>query len=288
MWHACGAAQVSQDADEVAAGVRLSWNARRRSDGDSSRAGYPGANVVGESFSSAAPIVEDALGFNYGRTVRGMVAFDLDGVLYSSEPFLGDAYREAIANVTVRHPGLFPRVPETREILDHVGWPVSVILERLFPAIDTNVVSKLSLELLDVICRRVAGGEGVLFAGVAETLVHLRRDGWMLSVASNGRRRYVETVLSTYGLSGHFVELVSIDSHPGIKLKADILDAYLQREQLTAEQLVMVGDRISDVAAAQAVGCRFVGCDYGHGYRGEIVGAGPVIGAFDQLLATLG
>lgn len=241
-----------------------------------------------ESFSSAAPIVEEDLRFNYGRTMRGMVAFDLDGVLYSSEPFLGDAYREAIANVNVRQPGAFPCVPETREILDHVGWPVSVILARLFPAIDAAVVGVLSVELQDVICRRVAAREGVLFGGVAETLADLRRDGWLLAVASNGRRRYIEAVLSTYDLAGYFVELVSVDGHPGITRKADILSAYLHRERLTAEQLVMVGDRSSDVEAAQAVGCRFVGCDYGHGHRDEIMGAGPVIGAFEQVPLRLG
>jgi phosphoglycolate phosphatase len=220
--------------------------------------------------------------------MRGMVAFDLDGVLYTSEPFLGDAYREAIANVNARQPGAFPRLPATREILDHVGWPVSVILARLFPAIDAAVVATLSIELQEVICRRVAGREGVLFGGVAETLAHLRGDGWLLCVASNGRRRYIDAVLSTYDLSGYFLELVSLDNHPGIRFKADILSAYLQREHLTSAQLVMVGDRTSDVEAAQAIGCRFIGCDYGHGYRDEIVGAGPVIAGFEQVPAALG
>lgn len=245
------------------------------------------ANAAGESFSSVPLLVEDFLSFDYGRAMRGLIAFDLDGVLYSSEPFLGDAYREAIVNVNAQGLGSLPRAPETREILDHVGWPVSVILARLFPAIDAAVVGLLSRELQDVICRRVADREGVLFAGVAETLAQLRRDGWLLALASNGRRRYIEAVLSTYDLAGYFVELVSIDSHPGIKLKADILSAYLRRQRVTPAQLVMVGDRTSDVEAAQAVGCRFVGCDYGHGHRDEIVGAGPVIGAFEQVPAAL-
>src|SRR5262245_16677955 len=80
-----------------------------------------------------------------------LIAFDLDGVLYSSEPFLGEAYRDAIANVNARRPGSFPRVPTTREILDHVGWPVPVILERLFPAVDPAAVELLYAETLPVI-----------------------------------------------------------------------------------------------------------------------------------------
>jgi len=212
-----------------------------------------------------------------------LIAFDLDGVLYSSEPFLGEAYREAIANVNARRPGSFPRVPETREILDHVGWPVPVILARLFPTIEPAAVELLSSETLPVICRRVARGQGTLFPGVAETLVQLEGSGLSLAVASNGRRRYVAAVLSTYRIARHFIELVSVDGGDRINSKADILRAYLGREHCSPTELVMVGDRASDVEAAQAVGCHFVGCDYGHGYREEIAGAGPVVASFDAL-----
>jgi phosphoglycolate phosphatase len=215
--------------------------------------------------------------------MRGLVAFDLDGVLYSSEPFLGEAYREAIAAVNACRPGSFPRVPTTREILDHVGWPVPVILDRLFPAIDREAVQLLYAETLTVICAHVAHGEGILFPGVTETLPRLRAAGWLLAIASNGRRRYVEAVLGANRIAPQFVELVTVDGEPPIAEKAGLLRAYLTRHQLTAQNLVMVGDRASDVEAAAATGCQFVGCDYGHGYRHEIEVAGPLVSGFGQL-----
>ncbi len=215
--------------------------------------------------------------------MSGLIAFDLDGVLYSSEPFLGEAYREAIANVNVQRPGSFPRVPQTREILDHVGWPVPVILARLFPTIDPAAVELLFLETLHVIAAHVERREGILFPRVAETLSELQRAGLTLAVASNGRRQYVETVLSTYGITRYFTELVTVDGGERIKSKADILRAYMRRERHTLAQLVMVGDRASDVEAAREVGCHFIGCDYGHGHREEIDGAGPIVASFGQL-----
>ena len=215
-----------------------------------------------------------------------LIAFDLDGVLYSSEPFLGEAYREAIANVNARRPNSFPRVPSTREILDHVGWPVTVILARLFPDIDGTAVDLLYAETLEVICAHVTRREGTLFDSVAETLAHLRRSGLLLAVASNGRQQYIETVLSTYSIARHFLELATIESGV-IENKAGILRAYLARHSLAPVRLVMVGDRSSDVEAAAAVGCHFIGCDYGHGYRDEIEGAGPIVSAFDQLPAAI-
>ena len=219
--------------------------------------------------------------------MRALVAFDLDGVLYSSEAFLGAAYREAIAAVNARRPGSFPRVPTTEEILQHVGWPVSVILERLFPQVDAVAVALLHEATLEVICARVARGEGRVFADVTATLDALRQEGVLLAIASNGRRRYVETVLATYGLMDRFVPLLTIDADGAVHSKADLLRAYRARHAVPVGQLVMVGDRASDVEAAGAAGYLFVGCDYGHGHRDEIVGAGPIIAAFADLPTAL-
>ena len=209
-----------------------------------------------------------------------LVAFDLDGVLYSSEPFLGDAYREAIAKVNALRPGSFDHVPSTAEILQHIGWPVPVILARLFPRVDDAAIELLHAETLSVICAHVARRDGVLYADVPQTLRDLHDRGLQLAVASNGRTRYVETVLATYALGELFIERVTAD-HVGDKTA--VLQAYVDRLAISPADTVMIGDRSSDVEAARAVGCHFIGCDYGHGHRREIEAAGPVVGRFGEL-----
>jgi phosphoglycolate phosphatase-like HAD superfamily hydrolase len=211
-----------------------------------------------------------------------LVAFDLDGVLYSSEPFLGAAYREAIANVNAALPGSFASVPTTREILDHIGWPVPVILQRLFPSIEEAAMRRLHSETLHVICGHVARGDGILYPDVASTLHGLREAGFQLAVASNGRTRYVETVLATYALGDLFIPRVTADM---VGDKTSVLRFYCYRLGVEGDAVVMVGDRASDVEAARAVGCRFVGCDYEHGYRHEIEAAGPLVSHFTDLTA---
>ena len=209
-----------------------------------------------------------------------LVACDLDGVLYSSEPFLGDAYREAIGNVNAVRPGSFARVPETREILDHVGWTIPVIFARLFPQTDDEAMRLLHAETLAVICAHVARGDGLLYPDVAETLRALQADGLQLAVASNGRTAYVEAVLSTYQLGDLFIPRVTADM---VGDKTSVLRFYRYRLGLPPEAVVMIGDRASDVDAARAVGCHFIGCDYGHGYRHEIETAGPLVSRFADL-----
>lgn len=213
-----------------------------------------------------------------------LLAFDLDGVLYSSEPFLGAAYAEAIANVNARQPGAFARVPATEEILAHVGWTIPTIFAHLFPDSAPAALTDLHGETLEVICRRVAAGEGVLYAGVPATLRALRDAGHVLAIASNGRTRYVETVLATYGLAALFIARVTADM---VGDKTSVLRFYAYRLAQPPAQVVMIGDRASDVEAAQAVGCHFVGCDYGHGHRAEIAHAGPLVERFSDLPATI-
>src|SRR5512139_878508 len=98
-----------------------------------------------------------------------LIAFDLDGVIYSSEPFIAESYRESIRLVNQRRPGSFERVPSTREILDHVGWPVATILERLFPKVEPAAVKLLFDTTLDVICDFVRRKRGHIYPDIAPT-----------------------------------------------------------------------------------------------------------------------
>lgn len=218
--------------------------------------------------------------------MRRLVAFDLDGVIYSTEPFLGEAYREAIAAVEAVHPGSFSRVPSTREILDHVGWPVEVILDRLFPNVAPATRAALNSESLRTICAHVAKKDGQLFAGVHETLQALAAEDFVLTIASNGRRAYVQSVLDAYDLQPFFAELITIQEGE-VNDKTAILRAYLARHAVPVTQAAMVGDRASDVEAARNTGTAFIGCDYGHGHRAEIEAAGPTVGRFADLLPLL-
>jgi len=211
-----------------------------------------------------------------------LIAFDLDGVLFTSEPFLADAYREAIEEVNRRRPGSFAHVPSLEEVLRYLGWPVQTILARLFPEAEREAMELIHEATLEVICRRVAAGEGMLFEGVPDTLATLAGQGHILVVASNGRRRYVETVLARYELGAYFAPLLAVEGGR-FNDKVGLLRAYIERDGRSAREVVMVGDRASDVEAAEAVGCHFIGCDYGHGHRDEIEGRGPIVSSFRDL-----
>lgn len=212
--------------------------------------------------------------------MTALIAFDVDGVLFSSEPFVADAYSEAIAAVEVQRPGTFSRIPSAREILDHIGWPVHVIQERLFPGLDEEAGRLLYEETSNAMAAHAARGDGILYPGVPETLRALREAGYELAIASNARPTYLRALFERYPLQDLFVPPVTADEAGS---KEAVLRTYLMRYGLSPQQVIMVGDRANDAEAARAVNCWFIGCDYGHGYRHEIEQAGPVVGRFCDL-----
>ena len=67
---------------------------------------------------------------------------------------------------------------------------------------------------------------------------------------------------------GFIVHPTYIDGK-NIFTKGDILKAYVQLG-LPAQEILMVGDRLSDLDAAKAISCDFAWCAYGHAPAGEI------------------
>ena len=64
--------------------------------------------------------------------------------------------------------------------------------------------------------------------------------------------------LETYGLTGVFCRVDGLRAEIGGELKAGHLARHLAEQQVTGEQVVLIGDSLDDAAAAEAVGGRAV------------------------------
>ena len=105
--------------------------------------------------------------------------------------------------------------------------------------------------------------------GVVETIQELHNRNYTLCVASNGRSPYILSILQTYGLESFFQKLVVINNK-GIESKGDILKSYINQFHCSGENILMVGDRKSDLDAALDAESPFAFCEYGHAELGEI------------------
>jgi phosphoglycolate phosphatase len=197
------------------------------------------------------------------RMAISHIAFDMDGVLFSSEGFIGNAYEDAIirANLNLS-------LPSSETIIQQVGKPITEIFRNVFPGITAEEITILHKETLISVVNMINEGRGHMYEGIPEAVSNLSKS-YKLFIVSNGRRKYIEAVLHYYKLSQFFQTVLTLEDLL-LNNKGELLQAYIKDESNTAENWVMIGDRRADINAARYAGCKFIGCLWGHGNMIEI------------------
>ncbi|HMW04614.1 MAG TPA: HAD family hydrolase [Leptospiraceae bacterium] len=201
------------------------------------------------------------------NTVK-LLAFDVDGTLFSSEEIILDTYIEAIQRFIQKHNKKIP-IPTKEKIIEQIGLPVKKIFLNLLPELEEIERDEISDSVLILLREKIQEKKGKIYEGVEDTIKELHKKGYVLCVASNGRIGYIEAILQTYHLMSYFEAIVVID-YEKIKSKGDIVASYLQHYNLKGENSLMIGDRKSDLDAALDNGSHFAYCEYGHAEPNEI------------------
>lgn len=130
--------------------------------------------------------------------------------------------------------------------------------------------------------------ENRLYPGVQELLQKLRRDGYLLAVASSKPERFVLKVLDYFGLTGYFHEIVGSEMNGSRTSKSEVIEETLKRLGLQnhREQVLMVGDKEHDVLGARAAGVDCIAVSYGYGTMEELEAAKPlrIVASVEELL----
>ncbi|MFH0922138.1 MAG: HAD family hydrolase [Fibrobacterota bacterium] len=196
------------------------------------------------------------------------IIFDVDGTLFTSDAIVLSAYAGAITEYNAAHDATLP-VPTLSAILNQLGNPGRVLLKNLFPDLPERSALALSAQIRKRLIQFIHEGKGRLFPYVRETLGLLHAQGYLLRVASNGNKDYIQAVLDHYRLTDFFGPFIGLDN-ADLKDKGDILNLYKSLLSLHDREMVMVGDRRSDLEAALKTGCFFLGLPGGHGSAEEL------------------
>ncbi len=177
------------------------------------------------------------------------VAFDFDGVILES----GAIKQQAFLDLFADRPELQPRIlAHHREHLgvsrfDKLAWIHRELLGRPLAAEELaeqgRRYSALVLEQV-LACPLVPG---------AERLLRSLAGRLPCFVVSATPQEELELIVERRGLGGYFREL-----HGSPAAKADVLDDLARRHGLAPEELLMVGDGLSDYRAARQAGAAFV------------------------------
>jgi 2-phosphoglycolate phosphatase len=206
------------------------------------------------------------------------VLFDFDGTLADSYP----AITASVNAVRAVH-GLAP-LPED-EVRRHVGRGPAYLVEHTVPGGDVAAdVARYRAHHPSVMRQGTR-----LLPGVADTLAALQKAGFLLAVVSNKPVAFTRELLDVFGVARRFSAVLGPEDVPRPKPAPDMLQAGLQRLNVTPTEALYVGDMTVDIQTARAAGVRVWVVPTGSDTRAalEAAHADRLLGTFADLLPGL-
>jgi phosphoglycolate phosphatase len=99
------------------------------------------------------------------------------------------------------------------------------------------------------------------FPGIKEVLASLQKDGFDLYIMSSNSKRNIDRFMDQYGMTSYFKQFYT---GVGLRGKARALRHILQQHQLTAHDVIYIGDEPRDIEASKQVGMPCVAVAWGY------------------------
>ncbi|MGB8452281.1 MAG: HAD family hydrolase [Anaerocolumna sp.] len=203
-----------------------------------------------------------------------LLIFDIDGVLVDSSQQTVEVIKNLLAP--------FPQLKEiTQQQINHTfGMSEEDMWAFLMPGFPFEKRKEISRSYDEEIVKALKECD-VLLPHVKSILAAFRKAGYILTTASNCGIPYLNAILDTQGIRKYFEDPQCLESVKG-KKKADII-AY-HSKKYPKEKLYMIGDRKTDIEAAEELKIPAIGCKSQFTRDGELEGACYKINNISEIL----
>lgn len=183
--------------------------------------------------------------------------FDLDGTLWDPRATIIKIWNEVL---TQRQ--LLQRELKPEDMDQYMGLLFDDILKDIIPGISHQQVQEILVEIVQKENKVLRTHGGILYEEVTETLTNLKKTH-NLFIVSNCQDGYIEAFLEYYQFNDLFTD---IESHGRTKKpKAENIKLIMERNHLSHENSVYIGDTQTDYDSAKANLLSFIFCEYGFG-----------------------
>ncbi len=210
------------------------------------------------------------------------LVFDFDGVLVDSEPLHLRAYQETLEPLGVSLPreeyyarylgyddaGVFRAVSDAR------GWPI-----------DDRRIAALIEEKTRIFDSLLAGGQVVMYPGVAECLTHLA-SRWPIGIASGALRHEIEATLRGYGLESCIRFIVASGETPAGKPAPDPYAKAAMLHRVPPDECLAIEDSRWGITSAKSAGLWCIGITNTYAVS-ELLDADAIITSLQELTPEL-
>lgn len=183
--------------------------------------------------------------------------FDLDGTLWDSRATIIKIWNDVLG----RHQ-LIQQELKPEDMNQYMGLLAHDILKDIIPGISDLQIRELLSEVVAEENKVLGIQGGILYPNVEETLKSLANTH-NLFIVSNCQDGYIESFLEYYQFNTLFTDF---ESHGRTqKPKAENIQLLMERNSLSIEDSVYVGDTQTDYDSAISNSLPFIFCEYGFG-----------------------
>ncbi|OWR29841.1 nucleosidase [Saccharibacillus sp. O23] len=208
--------------------------------------------------------------------------FDMDGTLFQTDKILEISLAEAFAHL--RSLGQWDAGTPIGKYREIMGVPLPKVWETLLPDHSPEWREQVDAYFLERLIVNIKAGKGALYPQVEEVFETLTQNGHPIYIASNGLIDYLSAIVGYYGLDRWVTEVFSIQQIESLN-KSDLVRIIVNKYEITDG--AVVGDRLSDIRAAQDNGLLAIGCRFDFAQEDELAQADTVIDGLDELIAKL-
>lgn len=189
-----------------------------------------------------------------------LIIFDLDGTLLHTAPDLMDSLNHTIDSL-----GLEPVHYDDMTFL--VGSGARVMISRALELRGASTAAHDEDQLFDIFLDHYSAsmpGASAPFPGLADALARIATAGMSMAVCTNKNEAMAQRLLELTGLRPLFAAVTGGDTFAVRKPNAGHILGTIERAGADRSSAIMIGDSISDIAAAKAAGIPSIGVPFGY------------------------
>lgn len=186
-----------------------------------------------------------------------LIIFDLDGTLLDTSKGIFNSVRYTEKQLHLNH-------IEDYLLKEFVGPPPKLMYMKYYGLSENEAL--IAVEKHREYGRTKGIYEAKQYAGITETLINLKKNGYKLAVATLKSQDIAEKILKNFNLKEYFNCIFGMDCKETLT-KSMIIRNAIKECKCVDTLTVMVGDTQSDFLGASETGIDFVGVKYGFGFR---------------------
>lgn len=185
------------------------------------------------------------------------IIFDLDGTLFDTSDGIIKALDETISNLGYHELSI-------NEKMTFIGPPISHSLKRVYNVSEAEAQN--GLNIFREIYEEKYLYNAQLYPKIIELLDLLLSKNIYMTIATYKREDMAEKIIKYFSLDKYFNTINGSDINNTFT-KADIIKKSIPNNKFNKNDILMIGDTISDYNAAKEVGIDFIGVNYGFGFK---------------------